>query len=190
MRNVSHLPPAKIISALTKAAPALVSLLPLHNTVAAPPPPASSSCISARACRLPGTWWAVPAQPPGGDVGDEEFFIGRAHLPSRKALSVQSPAGTPASLSRRSRRSFRAAALAFSWSVAAGSAITAATARSFRRTFTTDPIKLPIDISLHPNTATGGTSIRLRRELLATHLRCGAAGRFSVHRRTTRSATV
>src|SRR3984893_1666544 len=62
MRNVSHLPPAKIISALTKAAPALVSLLPLHNTVAAPPPPASSSCISARACRLPGIWWATRAE--------------------------------------------------------------------------------------------------------------------------------
>ena len=39
MRNVSHLPPAKIISALTKAAPALVSLVPLHSTVAIPPPP-------------------------------------------------------------------------------------------------------------------------------------------------------
>ena len=39
MRNVSHLPPAKIISALTNAAPALVSLAPLHSTVAIPPPP-------------------------------------------------------------------------------------------------------------------------------------------------------
>ena len=36
MRNVSHLPPAKIISALTNAAPLLVSLLPLHSTVAMP----------------------------------------------------------------------------------------------------------------------------------------------------------
>ena len=62
MRKVSHLPPAKIISALTKAAPPLVSLLPLHSTVAAPPPPASSSCISANACRLPGIWWATSAE--------------------------------------------------------------------------------------------------------------------------------
>ena len=36
MRNVSHLPPARIISELTKAAPALVSLVPLHSTVAMP----------------------------------------------------------------------------------------------------------------------------------------------------------
>src|SRR5262249_16808179 len=62
MRKVSHLPPAKIISALTKAAPPLVSLAPLHSTVAAPAPPGSSSCISARACLLAGIWWATKAE--------------------------------------------------------------------------------------------------------------------------------
>src|SRR5262249_16348082 len=46
---------------LTKAAPPLVSLLPLHRTVAAPPP-ASSSCITASACRPPGMWWATRAE--------------------------------------------------------------------------------------------------------------------------------
>src|SRR5207253_10128208 len=56
MRNVSHLPPAKIVSALTKAAPALVSFAPWHSTVAAPPPPASSSRIIASACALAGIW--------------------------------------------------------------------------------------------------------------------------------------
>src|SRR5215472_13847796 len=62
MRKVSHLPPANIISALTKAAPALVSLVPWHNTVAAPPPPASSSCINASACRLAGMSRAISAE--------------------------------------------------------------------------------------------------------------------------------
>ena len=62
MRKVSHLPPAKIVSVLTKAAPALVSFAPLHSTVAAPPPPASSSCISASACRLAGMSWATSAE--------------------------------------------------------------------------------------------------------------------------------
>jgi hypothetical protein len=40
-RKVSNLPPAKVISALTKAAPALVGQLPWRSMVA-PPPPASS----------------------------------------------------------------------------------------------------------------------------------------------------
>ena len=62
MRNVSHLPPAKIVSALTKAAPALVSFAPWHSTVAAPPPPASSSRIRASACRLAGMSCATSAE--------------------------------------------------------------------------------------------------------------------------------
>src|SRR5215472_12130647 len=62
MRNVSHLPPAKIVSALTKAAPAFVSFVPLHSTVAAPPPPISSSCISASAWRLAGMPCATRAE--------------------------------------------------------------------------------------------------------------------------------
>ena len=62
MRKVSHLPPAKIVSALTKAAPALVSFAPWHSTVAAPPPPASSSCINANACRLAGMSRATSAE--------------------------------------------------------------------------------------------------------------------------------
>src|SRR5271155_1386102 len=62
MRKVSHLPPAKIVSVLTNAAPALVSFAPLHRTVAAPPPPASSACISASACLLAGISWATSAE--------------------------------------------------------------------------------------------------------------------------------
>src|ERR1700755_1266500 len=37
IRKVSHLPPAKIVSALTKAAPALVILAPWRRTGAGPP---------------------------------------------------------------------------------------------------------------------------------------------------------
>ncbi len=62
MRKVSHLPPAKIVSALTKAAPALVSLTPLHSAVATPLPPASSSCISVSAWRLAGMSCATSAE--------------------------------------------------------------------------------------------------------------------------------
>ena len=76
-----------------------------------------------------------------------------AHLPSRKTLSVQSPAGAPASLRRCSRRFFTASALALSCSVAPVSSATAVTARSFRRTAPTDPISSLMRIAGYLSTA-------------------------------------
>jgi len=91
-----------------------------------------------------------------GDVGDTDFLRFFDHVPSRKALSVQSPAGAPASLSRCSRRVFKASALALSWSVAPGSLATAANARSFRRTPSSDPISPLMRIVGDLNTAAKG----------------------------------
>jgi hypothetical protein len=71
-------------------------------------------------------------------------------------LSVQSSAGAPASLSRCSRRVFKASALALSWSVAPGSLATAANARSFRRTPSSDPISPLMRIVGDLNTAAKG----------------------------------
>src|ERR1700722_12475823 len=62
MRNVSHLPPAKIISALTKAAPALVNFSPLHSTVKRPALPDSSSRMIAKAWRVAGMSRATNAE--------------------------------------------------------------------------------------------------------------------------------
>src|SRR5580765_118508 len=50
MRNVSHLPPASIISELAKAAPPFVTLLPVTRTVAPLRTPASSLVTSDTAC--------------------------------------------------------------------------------------------------------------------------------------------
>ena len=56
MRNVSHFPPARIISALAKAAPALVTLVPAASSVALFAATASSSTMSWIACCPPGSW--------------------------------------------------------------------------------------------------------------------------------------
>ena len=81
-----------------------------------------------------------PVQSPLGEAGEVDFRVSLAHRPRRKALSVQSPAGAPASRSRSSRRCFRASALAFSDAVAPASSATEVSARSFRRRAPTDPI--------------------------------------------------
>src|SRR5881392_1507463 len=54
IRNVSHLPPAIAISALAKAAPPFVTLVPSTMIVAPLRTPASSSVTSFTACWPPG----------------------------------------------------------------------------------------------------------------------------------------
>ena len=60
MRNVSHFPPANIISAFTKAAPALVKRSPEHKAVAAVP--GSSSRASVKASFVAGMFQASKAE--------------------------------------------------------------------------------------------------------------------------------
>jgi hypothetical protein len=58
---------------------------------------------------------ALSVQSPLGPSGGAGFDVPLTRFPRRKALSDQSPAGVPASLSRRWRRAFRARAVARSW---------------------------------------------------------------------------
>src|SRR5580704_17068290 len=83
--------------------------------------------------------WAVSVQSPVDAAVGADFFTPFAHLPRRNALSVQSPTGTPASLSRFCSRAFKAVAVARSCSVAPESPATAERARSLRRSATIDP---------------------------------------------------
>jgi hypothetical protein len=101
MRNVSHLPPANTVSALTKAAPALVSFAPWHSTVAAPPPPASSSCISASACREAGMSRATSADDSACNVtplarsttsaGRSSYFSSATKAPKSRLRDMRTP---------------------------------------------------------------------------------------------------
>src|SRR5512138_2460495 len=63
IRNVSHLPPASIISELAKAAPPFVTLLPVTRTVAPFRTPASSLVTSDTAC-----WPAGSCEPTSADA--------------------------------------------------------------------------------------------------------------------------
>ena len=56
MRNVSSFPPASTISALAKAAPAFVALVPSTRRVAPFATPASSSVTSRMPCWAAGRW--------------------------------------------------------------------------------------------------------------------------------------
>jgi hypothetical protein len=81
--------PARIISALTKVAPALVRRSPWHSTLTAPPPPASSYCISASAWRLTSMFRPTSA---------EARAPGRAAEPNKRPLASapRSPAAVAA----------------------------------------------------------------------------------------------
>jgi hypothetical protein len=75
---------------------------------------------------------ALSVQSPFGEGGDENCLISLTTWPNLNAMSIQPPSGVPPVLSCFSNRVLIASALALSCSVAAGSWSMAVTALSFR----------------------------------------------------------